>query len=49
VIVTSLQQVVKFTPESHHDYKALTNALERVRCCSLGGRSPIGGGEEEEE
>jgi hypothetical protein len=25
------QQVVKFTPETHHDYKALTNALERVR------------------
>lgn len=23
--------MVKFTPESHHDYKALTNALERVR------------------
>ncbi len=23
--------MVKFTPETHHDYKALTNALERVR------------------
>lgn len=30
-----LQQVVKFTPETHHDYKALTNALERVRLASL--------------
>jgi hypothetical protein len=29
------QQVVKFTPETHHDYKALTNALERVRLASL--------------
>jgi len=25
-----LEQVVKFTPETHHDYKALMNALERV-------------------